>query len=57
MTEGCEGEVCGNEDCPCAMCHGDPKLHLGGISSGIIVKDEDGNATGEIQCPYCFEIS
>ena len=57
MADGCGGSTCGNEDCPCALCHGDPKQWLGGTHSGIDLEDDTGFPTGEVECPECNEVS
>ena len=49
--------ICGQDDCPCPLCHGDPKYHLGGSHGGIDLYDDDGFPTGEIECPECGETS
>lgn len=55
--DGCGGDVCGDEDCPCYTCLGDPKRHLGGTHSGIDLKDDDGFPTGEVECPTCGAVT
>ncbi len=49
--------ICGSDDCPCPLCHGDPKHYLGGTHSGIPLMDDEGFPTGEIQCTECDEVS
>lgn len=49
--------ICGQDDCPCPVCHGDPKQYLGGSHGGIDLEDSDGFPTGEIQCRECDEVS
>lgn len=54
-TKVCEG--CGKKDCPCPVCHGNPKKHLGGSHSGLPLKDEGGQPTGKIKCYNCNRVS
>lgn len=50
-------DICGEDDCPCFYCHGNPKVYLGGIHSGEDLEDDSGFPTGEVKCPQCGEIS
>lgn len=44
-------DVCGEEDCPCSTCHGDPKHYIGAFhTSG---ENEDGT----VECFVCGEVS
>lgn len=49
--------VCGSDRCPCATCHGDPKQYLEGKDNAIEVLGDDGQPTGDIQCPDCEAVS
>lgn len=40
--------VCGKKDCPCPVCHGDPKRYLGGIHAG-----KADHRTGYVRCTNC----
>ena len=44
--------VCGEQNCPCPLCHGDPKRYLGGIHGGHADPD-----TGAVECPNCGAVS
>jgi hypothetical protein len=50
-------DICGSKDCPCPLCHGDPKRYLGGSHGGKPLYDSDGFPTGEIECPECGNVS
>jgi len=50
-------DICGEEDCPCPLCHGDPKRYLGGTHSGTDLYDSDGFPTGEKECDECGTVS
>ena len=43
-----ECDVCGSDNCPCPLCHGNPKKYLGGQHGGI--QDPE---TGEVTCTEC----
>lgn len=50
MVDG-KCDVCDQEDCPCPVCHGDPKRYIGGQHSSE--EHEDGTVT----CPECARTS
>ena len=49
--------TCESDRCPCDTCHGDPKQYLEGEDSAIELLGENGETTGEIQCPDCEAVS
>lgn len=55
--QGCGGRVCGDPNCPCPICHGDPAEWLKAKHGGRPVKGDDGFPTGETQCNECDRIS
>jgi hypothetical protein len=44
--------TCGSANCPCPVCHGNPKRYLGGIHAG----KGDPN-TGSVKCNACGRLS
>lgn len=40
--------ICKSGNCPCPVCHGDPKKNLGGLHGGI-----PNHRTGEVKCRNC----
>jgi hypothetical protein len=50
-------DICGESDCPCPLCHGDPKRYMGASHGGIPQRGSDGFPTGEIECDECGTIS
>jgi hypothetical protein len=52
MSAGCEGKTCKSKDCPCPLCHGDPKKWLGGIHGGV-----PDHKTGKVKCKECGRVT
>lgn len=42
--------ICKADDCPCPLCHGNPKQYLGGVHAGI-----PDHRTGAVNCVTCWK--